>query len=109
MRRRPLPRSRIRATAWASGAQAGTAPKVKAATNAGPIWRRIGAFELDRIERVRSNEAACFLDLRRQLISPNDALNGYERVGFLVAGRHDCLAEQGEQAYLAIDGAPVAL
>jgi hypothetical protein len=33
------------ATAWASGAQAGTAPKVNAAMNAGPIWRRIGAFE----------------------------------------------------------------
>ncbi|NQE65522.1 hypothetical protein E1H18_1303 [Caulobacter sp. RHG1] len=45
LRRRPLPRSRIVAMARARPTQAGTAPKVKLATKAGPICRRIGRFD----------------------------------------------------------------
>jgi hypothetical protein len=70
--------------------------------------RRIRAGKLDRVERVRADEAACFLDLRRQCIPTYDALDGRERVGSPVARRHDHLAER-EQAYLGVDCSPVAL
>lgn len=55
------------------------------------------------------DEAAYFLDLRRQCILTDDALDGRDRVGSLVAGCHDRLAEPGEQAYLGVDCPPVAL
>jgi len=43
--------------------------------------RHVRAGKLDGIERVRADEATCFLDLRRQCIPTDDALDGRERVG----------------------------